>query len=253
MDNSILTTLRKLIAHEKSARAIGSVEEAEAFAAKIQELMFKHKMEMTDVEFAEAEQNEPVMSEFLSEQEITGCAPSIRGQGWIGILMQAITRANFCRAIRTARGNSYTILGKESDRAAAKALFLYLYEACVEAVPMQVADYYMSGRMAKDKSYNPYTADHVLKRTFASAFKIGFASAIADRLAVQNIALKAGVGERGLIRIDQLERKVEEKMDEMFPDRVTGGITSTKGRSGYEAGKSYGSAIGINSTKRLGA
>jgi len=50
-DNAMMTTLRKLITHEKSARSIGSIEEAESFAAKIQELMFKHKLAMTDVEY----------------------------------------------------------------------------------------------------------------------------------------------------------------------------------------------------------
>ena len=37
----VIDKLRKLIEHEKSARHIGSVAEAESFAARIQELMFR--------------------------------------------------------------------------------------------------------------------------------------------------------------------------------------------------------------------
>jgi hypothetical protein len=49
MRSAIIETLRKLIEHEKSANMIGSFAEAEAFAAKFQELMLTHNLTMADL------------------------------------------------------------------------------------------------------------------------------------------------------------------------------------------------------------
>lgn len=53
MENPIIEKLRKLIAMEQSARSIGSLAEAEAFASKVQELLSKHKLEMSEIELDE--------------------------------------------------------------------------------------------------------------------------------------------------------------------------------------------------------
>jgi len=252
--SAILGTLSKLIAHEKSARSIGSVEEAEAFAAKIQELMFKHKLEMTDVEYAEQEKNEPVLAEFMTEEELTGeTRRSVTQQSWVGILMDACAKANFCRAIGSrGKGNSYTVFGRVSDRLAAKALFSYLYEACLEAAPEHARKYAYSGQM-RDDVVRYYTTEAALKRRFTQGFKLGFSSGVANRLRSQVAALKAGAGQQGLVRIDQLARNVDSKIRETFPRLQKGRAASVRGRSGYEAGRAYGGAIGLNSTKRLSA
>ena len=52
---SLTEKLQKLIAHEKSARATGNLQEAEAFAAKIAELLFRHNLSMSDVEIKQQE------------------------------------------------------------------------------------------------------------------------------------------------------------------------------------------------------
>ena len=51
MEN-VIDKLRKIMAHAASAREIGNLAEAEAFAAKAQELLLRHKLDMTEVEFA---------------------------------------------------------------------------------------------------------------------------------------------------------------------------------------------------------
>jgi len=252
--SAILGTLAKLIAHEKSARSIGSVEEAEAFAAKIQELMFKHKLEMTDVEYAEQEKSEPVLAEFMTEEELTGASRrSVQSQTWVGILMEAVTRANFCRAIGTrGKGNSYTVFGRESDRIAAKSTFSYLYGACLEAAPEATRAYEYSEQFRADHARDGYYSSRAtLKRRFTQGFKAGFASGIAARLRSQVVSLKASAGEQGLIRIDQLAQQVDAKVKDTFPRTQKSSSSMPKGRSGYNAGKAYGGSIGINSTKRL--
>jgi hypothetical protein len=46
---NVIDTLRKLIAHQKSAEQIGNTEEASAFAQKVQELLVKHQLEAADI------------------------------------------------------------------------------------------------------------------------------------------------------------------------------------------------------------
>ena len=48
----IVDILNKLINSERSERELGNVAAAETFAAKAQELLFKHKLTMTDLDYA---------------------------------------------------------------------------------------------------------------------------------------------------------------------------------------------------------
>ncbi len=127
-------------------------------------------------------------------------------------------------------------MGRKSDCEAAKLLFVYLYESCVE-----------SARSAGSAPWRPQT-----RRAFVSAFKVGFAHAICDRLETKRAELKAAATEHALVRIDQMERRVEEKFKELFPGaRSLNNGPRAVNAEGYWAGKRYGTSIGINSTKRL--
>jgi hypothetical protein len=60
MENTIVAKLRKLVAHERSTRSIGSLAEAETFAAKIQDLLTAHKLSMSEIDFQAREEGEPI-------------------------------------------------------------------------------------------------------------------------------------------------------------------------------------------------
>jgi DNA-binding transcriptional regulator YhcF (GntR family) len=70
----------------------------------------------------------------------------------------------------------------------------------------------------------------------------------------QCLTNSAGADERGLMRIDQLTKAVDARAD-AFLEMLSGSGRSragrTIGKAGFETGKAYGRAIGINSTKRL--
>jgi len=236
---NVIELLQKLIEHERSARAIGSIAEAETFAAKAQELLTKHKLEMTDVEFAAEEAAAPPEEERFYVNTKLGMS-SNRNDGWIGVLIEAISRANFCRVIRrhvTSGTNVFSIVGRKPDRDTTKALFIYLSEAAIQT---SVREAYLGDAPVASAG------------EFMRGFKFGFAAAIADRLAIKKKELTAGAGTQGLIRLNQIELAVKEKYDELFPDTVTSTV-STRNHDGYVAGHAYGQAIGINATKRLTA
>jgi hypothetical protein len=56
VDSAILDRLSKLLKHQLSAKAIGSLAEAEAFASKIQQLLNQHKLSMSDIEAKQEEE-----------------------------------------------------------------------------------------------------------------------------------------------------------------------------------------------------
>ena len=232
----IVDLLNKLINSERSERELGNVAAAETFAAKAQELLFKHKLTMTDLDYAAEEADEPVVGEVFSAEELLDMPPKSSSDMWLGVLINALCKSNFCKVIRN-RGNNYTVVGRLSDRNAVSMLFVYLSKAAME----------MSKQAANDRGLDG-------RRSFITSFKLGFSSAIGKRLRVTTQELKAGAQEQGLMRIDQLEKKVTDKFRDMFPHTTSGRNVrnvSCKNYSGFSAGKAYGHAVGIGGGPRL--
>ena len=144
----IVEKLRKLVEHERSARGIGNLEEAETFAAKIQELLVRHKLEMSDVEYRAEEEDEPVLKEFIPAEEWTGVSSTLRLKNWIGILVATVAKANFCQAVRSGKG--IYLVGRQSDREASKLMFQYLYEIAVEVAPREAQAYTRMEQFLRD-------------------------------------------------------------------------------------------------------
>ena len=61
----ILEKLGKIKAMADSAKEIGNEAEAQAFAAMLQNLLLKHKLDMTDVQYGVHLQEEPVEQSFV--------------------------------------------------------------------------------------------------------------------------------------------------------------------------------------------
>ena len=253
--NKTIELLQKLINHEKSARGIGNIAEAEAFAARIQELLLKHKIEMTDVEVAEQERDEPIEQDFVTANDLTGETDTRkRKESWIGILLMAVAKANFCEVVGAARNNAYHLIGRESDKQIAKQLFKYLYDACTEVVVTETSVYKSSEAYMRQIGLGFNSASII--RTFVSGFKLGFASAINRRLTAERDDARkklAGGNETGLIRLDQIVKQVEDFRDNAFPHLRSGGSVTTRGAHGYQRGKAYGNAVGISGQARLKA
>lgn len=175
---------------------------------------------------------------------------TLRLQSWIGILVATVAKANFCQAVRSGKG--IYLLGRQSDREASKLMFKYLYEIAFEVAPREAQAYTRTDQFLHDSLLTGQSGA-ALKRTFQSGWKLGYARALHKRLEAKRGQLLAGAREQGLIRIDRLERSLEEAIKLHFPSLRKSGGVRTKGVSGYQAGQKYGSEVGINSRKRLQA
>ncbi len=118
--------IKKLIRHEQSARHCSTPEEAAAFAGRIQELLIKHKISMSEVRV----DNEPE-SEKVGEETVRAGYYSVRyGRGYVPLednrIMRVVAEAHFCQAIGLPGTNTILVVGEEQDRAVAVEMFRFL-------------------------------------------------------------------------------------------------------------------------------
>mgnify|MGYP000684045842 CR=1 FL=1 len=110
MAEKILEKLRKLIAHEKSAREIGSMDEAEAFAAKIQQLIDEYNIELSEIG------NKPEETRVGSETLVLRTR-----QSWQKHFLIKLAKFYGCNAIKYRK--SWLLVGTQIDRAIVAEFF----------------------------------------------------------------------------------------------------------------------------------
>ena len=121
----IVDKLAKMIRHEQSARQIGSIAEAEAFAAQVQHLLTKHGLEMSEIDFAE-ESSQPIDQEWAFSHHDGSNVPHERRRiEWQENLAESIARVNNCALLITQVNNSVCFVGRPSDRSVCISLYRY--------------------------------------------------------------------------------------------------------------------------------
>lgn len=120
--SDIVDKIKKMLAHEASARKIGSVAEASAFAERIQELMLKHKLRPEDL--GDTDQGEVVGETVI--KATPGGRYGARRTWWRDQLMHVVAEAHFCRSIVISKTNLTSLVGRDSDRAITLAMYAFL-------------------------------------------------------------------------------------------------------------------------------
>lgn len=254
MNKALMDKLRKLIAHEKSAREIGSLAEAEAFASKIQELMDEYKIGMSDVEFADREATEPIdFSDYSGPKGWKG--GSGRRQYWTMSLARAIANANECQVV-CGHGNRFCFVGRTSNREFCVVLFQYFFELggelCEKACERNKNDEYE----LFNEQYDSYGEEwdgarkaskfrHWMK-DYNKSWKAGFADAISTRLSIAQQKRDAAATKTGTIihlRKDVLAVKSFMDDQEGFHKVHTGNRVVRA--DGYETGKRTGNSVNM--------
>ena len=119
-----LETLRKLMAHESSAREIGSIDEATAFSEKIQELLIKHKLEAADIPTSA---QQPIDLE-VAQQYVEDPESKIKSSriAWEERLALSVADAHFCKILVKPHSNMIWMVGTAKDREVASFMFVTL-------------------------------------------------------------------------------------------------------------------------------
>lgn len=124
--DSIIERLQKMIAHEASARSIGSIAEAEAFAEMIARMLAKYKLEMSDVQAQEAD--EDIAGAVFNPKDY-GLSAS-RRVAWREALASVVAAAHYARALIVPGTGLIIFAGREADRKVALAIFALLVQTC---------------------------------------------------------------------------------------------------------------------------
>lgn len=232
----IMDRLQKLIAHEKSARSIGNIEEAEAFAAKVAELLFKHNLSMSDVEIKEQELNEPIAREYV--QGKAGRAV------WMEILASAVATSCFCRHLIIGKTSTQIFVGRTSDRQAAAALFRHLVGCAVSMCNMEK-------RNLRDR--NPFLDARERQKyahEFGRSYLLGFASAVSRRLEAERRQLEAAT-QGGTALVLRKNVALDKWWGEQKFKDSRGLSVNLRSMDGYSRGHAAGSSINLKARAAL--
>jgi hypothetical protein len=241
---NIVDLLQKLITHERSAREIGSVAEAETFAAKIQTMLTQHKLSMSEVEYEAQEKLDPIDSEFVRHGEF-GLKDGPR-ENWLAILSHAVAQSFFCRTFYY-HGCPQTMIfvGRDSDRKAAIAMYSYL---CGLAVALCEKEFLLY------KASDAFEPNPAASRIWKKSFKLGFVSAIGNRLRTTRVAIESTSSTQGMILI----RRDEVAINDWMTQRRLNPRMKSSAPSGYNSGAAglgqrHGSQVSLKARSALTA
>lgn len=187
---AITEKVKKLMRKARSAEAIGSQAEAEAFAAKAQELLLRHKLSLGNVDLDALEDADPIIEADVDPSTIGTRRKKTRVRGksrWVGQLANVVAHAYFCRVYTYTCSANVAFIGRTSDR-----------EVAVDVFTRLVA-------FAADASYDAYcklfyaNGASGVGANFNAEFHRGFRFALAERFAAIRAAATPTSDERALI------------------------------------------------------
>ena len=197
---SILLKVEKLICHEVSARKLGSIAEADAFAAKARQLLLQHRQER--VGNTPVPQPSPENAKRVTAQEAGITALKTR-QEWSERLAAGIAEAFHCNLMLQAGSNTVIFRGRESDRAAAAQLYAELAQKAAAACSQEFTEWKQHRRRSHQAPRMLRTDGNAAaySRRWKQSFLLGFARTICQRFVCDHNCLDTCKHASGLVRI----------------------------------------------------
>lgn len=247
MDNTdmkkIIERVKKLHAMAESAKAIGSVEEAEAFAIGVQKMLMEYKLEMSvlhehDVTPFTIEVDESI----VDWRDVKEVGYKRRRVGWLETLAYHVTHAYGCQFGIIRGTNLLIIVGEEADRKVAEFVLTTLARTAVEL-----------GRAATRKErYRQWKAGAVHNaRGYAASWMVGFAQGVGVQLRDRLEAMRNESPGLALV-LTKTNEAVEAYSQKRFKRSATQVKTNNRNLTGYLQGKEAGKNVQIN-TGAIGA
>jgi hypothetical protein len=254
--DKILDKLAKMLRHQESARQIGNAAEAEAFATRIQEWLTRHKLEISDIQFVEQEETEPVDVEILRVKELN-IGYERRRIEWQEDLAYQIALANDCRTLLSNHSNTAFFVGRKTDREICVSLFRYfitLILAYADKAAEEAKDSQRSELKARHGSYYTGASLRWRMRDFRASYCAGFSQAIQNRLADQRREkeklLKKAEASTAMIHLRNTEEAIDGFLADYFKDRKPRQQKDNiddrvKNWSAYKQGQQAGDAVAL--------
>lgn len=197
---TLIARIAKLLNMSEGARAVGNQHEAEAFAAKVQELLIKHKLEMSEIELKQAAEDDPVEEDSFNPQE-HGIRPRRSRMRWQEDLATAVAKAYFCRVVVFRDSNRLRFIGRRTDR----QVTLYVYTVLARTAEKLVKQEYRRYKRAMGGA-------GLHTRGFNTAFLLGFTAGVTKKLEEERRAMEAAMQAAGqstaLVRLSDAHQAV---------------------------------------------
>lgn len=223
--SAIEIKIKKLIAHEASARQIGSINEADAFAGKISSLCEEYGIELARL--AEAKTGSSSTRSSIHSEEVfiheMGFDFPLPMPLFVGYLFNVVALGNNCKTIRYPGTTKLVLFGHDHDRAVVKALFVellksglqqskgYLRNPFMDAYIRRIWNRLEEARIERDCVYDSSSTAlvRVYRSEVAVAFKEKYPKLVKPaRRRVQydseSIAAGRAAGDRASLRANQM-------------------------------------------------
>lgn len=252
----IIEKLSKLKAHAESAKAIGNEEEAQAFAAMLQNLLYKHKLQMTDIEYAAHLAEEPVEEFYAgggtmpvspnSRKRVYKNYPDVEAKArrteWAQTLASIIADAHACRILVISGSSQIIWVGHKSNTEVCDYLFFTMYRALEKLSWKEYCNYYYA---RQDEGCVEAA------RGFRSAFRQGFIHRLAQRFRDEKKKMEHDSTGTALVRIDKEAIAVKQYLDDKRKNKQLKSSAALSRnlrihKDGYKRGQQVADSVNIN-------
>ncbi len=227
--DKILTRVKKLLAKAESAKEIGSIHEAEAFAEGAAKLLSKHKLDMSMLSEHQLNAQEPIVESYIN-WKTHGVSHRRKRVAWIEWLAGAVARGHFCRILVVKKSSSIYMVGRKSDAEVAT----YVLTTLVRAAEEQAEAGYWKARYKATKETGSWNT-----KGYKSGFFYGFVNAVSERLTKLRNTQSNLSNQMALVYV-----KSDKEIGQYIGDKYKGSAGSVKGRGGSGAGYRDGHAAG---------
>lgn len=233
--DSILSKLQKLKAKAESASEIGNAAEASAFMAKVRELLVRHELSMSDVEYANVRDKDPIrQGDRVGET-------STQRRLWQERLGTVIAKAFFCRILANRGTDAIWFVGRDSHRLMAE----YLYTRLRHELESNSNREYKRLRSRLRRKGQPLDESH----EFKESFRREYIDTIHARLRAMQEEEKLEAAKTGvsIIRLTNALTQVNEFVDDKYKSKNKGlRSRSASNEAGRNLGRKYGERANLS-------
>jgi uncharacterized protein DUF2786 len=227
LDQRMLDRVRALLA---KAESTDFAEEADAYTAKAQELMARHRIDHALLVATTGERDRPVVRRVAVDNPYE--APK-------SLLLQVVAEANSCRAVWAKRFGFSTVVGFLTDLDSTELLFTSLLVQATRAMTQ--------ARPSVDE-YGRNTT-----RSFRQSFLTAYASRIGERLsaATEEAAREAADSAQYLPVLAARDEAVRDVFEKQFPD-LAHHSTAVNNRQGWASGRAAADRAALHGRHAVG-
>ena len=236
-DISILQRIQKLLAKADNLKQLGNEAEAMAFLDGANKLLIKHKLELTDVQLALRNKEDPVKMHYVNPSAI-GLRSKKTRIAWEEALVLATADAYFCRVLLIPGSNHFWLVGRREDRQVAEFMITTLVRFAEQEADRTYVKYFYH---CKNE-----LGDVTLARGFRPNFLLAFTNRVIGRFKTEFQQQVQEGGQFALVRLQQEKQAAADfveclKTKGHVDNKITKpNIKVTANRAGFEAGHEAG-------------